>query len=195
MVEILPRLFFDGESSLVRVVLVGIAAYIGLIIYIRVASKRTAAKLTTTYDFVVSVAFGTLLATTIVDPNVSLVEKLLALLVLIVLQAGAYWIMFPKVQWLVISPPEVLLFNGKFVHRRMKRCRITKQEIFGAMRLKGLDCCDNIAAVIMESNGNLSILQNVQDINSKLFENVIGWPPKEEELVSTDDPRLKNEGP
>ncbi len=55
-------MFFDGWGSLVRVLVVGACAYLSLLALLRLSGKRTLAKLNA-FDFVVTVALGSTLAT------------------------------------------------------------------------------------------------------------------------------------
>lgn len=54
-------MWFDAWGDVGRVVAVGTAAYVTLVVLLRVAGKRTLAQLNA-YDFVVTVAFGSTLA-------------------------------------------------------------------------------------------------------------------------------------
>ena len=55
-------MWFDSWSDIVRVLLVGIASYAFLIASIRILGERTLAQLNA-FDFVVTVALGSTLAT------------------------------------------------------------------------------------------------------------------------------------
>jgi uncharacterized membrane protein YcaP (DUF421 family) len=55
-------MFYDGWFRLVRVLVVGSCGYVALIALLRISGKRTLAKLNA-FDFVVTVALGSTLAT------------------------------------------------------------------------------------------------------------------------------------
>jgi len=57
-------------SDLARILLVGAAAYVTLVVILRTSGKRTLAKLNA-FDLVVTVALGSTLATIFLDKNVT----------------------------------------------------------------------------------------------------------------------------
>jgi uncharacterized membrane protein YcaP (DUF421 family) len=79
-------MWFDSWSDIVRVLLVGIASYAFLIASIRILGERTLAQLNA-FDFVVTVALGSTLATILLTSDVAFVEGIVALSLLLLLQA------------------------------------------------------------------------------------------------------------
>jgi uncharacterized membrane protein YcaP (DUF421 family) len=71
-------MWFDSWSDILRVVLAGSAAYAWLVALLRVSGKRTLAKLNA-FDLVVTVAFGSTLATILLSSDVSWSEGAAAL--------------------------------------------------------------------------------------------------------------------
>lgn len=71
-------MWFDSRSDTLRVLLVGTAAYATLVVVLRVSGKRTLAKLNA-FDFVVTVALGSTLATILLNSTVSWTEGAVAL--------------------------------------------------------------------------------------------------------------------
>ena len=62
----MERIFFDGWSVLFRTAVVGVLAYVCLIFFLRISGKRTLSKMNA-FDFVVTVALGSTLATILRD--------------------------------------------------------------------------------------------------------------------------------
>lgn len=77
-----------GPAS--RVLLVGVAAYAGLVL-LRVSGKRTLTKMNA-FDLVVTVALGSTLATVQLTKSVALADGLAAFALLIFLQYGLMWL-------------------------------------------------------------------------------------------------------
>ena len=71
-------MFYDGWMGLVRVVVAGTCAYAALVLLLRISGKRTLAKLNA-FDFVVTVALGSTLATVVLSSSVALAEGVVAL--------------------------------------------------------------------------------------------------------------------
>lgn len=80
-------MFFDSWTGLLRVVLIGSAAYVALLLLLRISGKRTLAKLSA-FDFVITVALGSTLATVLLSKSVALAEGVTAMALLIGLQYG-----------------------------------------------------------------------------------------------------------
>ena len=78
-------MWFDSWSDILRVLLVGAAAYLTLVAVLRVSGKRTLAKLNA-FDLVVTVALGSTLATILLTSSVSWSEGTVALVTLVGLQ-------------------------------------------------------------------------------------------------------------
>ena len=55
-------MFFESWFGIVRVALIGVCAYAALVVMLRVSGKRTLSKMNA-FDFVVTVALGSTLAT------------------------------------------------------------------------------------------------------------------------------------
>jgi len=70
--------FYDGWRDLVRILVLGIAGYTAVLLLLRASGKRTLSKLNA-FDFVVTVALGSTLATVLLSDSVSLIDGVTAL--------------------------------------------------------------------------------------------------------------------
>ena len=144
-----------------RIFLLGIMAYIFLIILLRVAGKRSLAQLNA-FDLVITVSIGSVLATIMLDNKISIFDGIAALFVLIALQ----WIFSfsskksNRFDDVVTSDPALLFYNGNFFDKTMEKERIRKDEIIQAVRLESNLSMEEVRAVVLEPNGELSILPN-----------------------------------
>ncbi len=155
----LQEIFFGDPAFLVRVLIVGVCAYVALVIIVRLSGKRTLSAMNA-FDFIVTVALGSTLASTIVSRDVSLAEGLLALGTLVVLQYAVSWLSVrsERVQKAVKSEPCLLFHAGAFLHDAMRRERITEGEIRQALRSEGIASPVSVRSIVLETNGNLSVL-------------------------------------
>jgi len=154
-------MFFDGWSDLGRVLVVGTLAYVALVLVLRLSGKRTLSKLNA-FDLVVTVALGSTLATVLLSKDVSLAEGVLALALLVFLQFAITWASV-RSQWfqgLVKSEPTLLLHKGRFLEGAMRKQRMTREEVLAAMRATGATTPDGVLAVVLETDGSLSIVQD-----------------------------------
>lgn len=159
-------MWFDSWSDLVRVVLVGTAGYVTLVAVLRVSGKRTLSQLNV-FDFVVTVALGSVLATVLLSSDVAWAEGAVAFAVLAALQLVVAFVSsrWPRVRGAVTSTPVLLLADGVIRVDALKRSRLTESEVHQAIRESGHGNTGAITAVVLETNGKLSVIteQNYGD--------------------------------
>lgn len=157
----MSSMFFDGLSGVLRVVAVGALAYLALLLLLRVSGKRTLAKLNA-FDFVVTVALGSILATILLSKDVALAEGITALVVLVGLQAGVAWLVSrsTRIEALVNAQPTLLYRNG-FITGTMRASRISENELRQAARSDGHADLSDVQAIVLESDGTISVLTAV----------------------------------
>jgi uncharacterized membrane protein YcaP (DUF421 family) len=166
-------MFFDNWAGLLRTAAVGIIAYAALILLLRISGKRTLTKMNA-FDFVITVALGSTLATVLLSEDTALAEGILALALLIFLQFIMTWfsVRSKKVSRLLKAEPRLLLRNGEFLWGAMKAERINEGEILQAMRSQGVTLKEQVEAVVLESDGSLSILKKDPDGRPTALSNV-----------------------
>jgi uncharacterized membrane protein YcaP (DUF421 family) len=152
-------MFFDSWDNIYRVVIVGVLAYAGLVVLLRLSGNRTLSKMNA-FDLVITVAFGSTLSTILVDKNLSLAAGLVALALLIALQLVITWcsVRSSFFSHLVKTSPTLLVLEGEWRHGAMKRVRVTQDEVLSAVRRHGYGAIKNIDAVILEADGSLSVI-------------------------------------
>ncbi|PIC76726.1 MULTISPECIES: DUF421 domain-containing protein [Sporosarcina] len=167
-------MFFNGWETLLRTVVVGVLSYIGLIFILRISGKRTLSKMNA-FDLVVTVALGSILATILLSKDVALSEGLTAFIVLIGMQYIVAWssVRFRIISKLIKSEPKLLFYEGSFLKETMKSERILEEEIFQAARSSGLGSLDDVSAVILETDGSISVIQSESQTSFSTLSNLI----------------------
>lgn len=152
-------MFFQGWAGLGRVLVVGICAYSGLVLILRISGKRTLSKMNA-FDFVVTVALGSTLATVFLSKGVALAEGLLALGLLIGLQWVVAWLAVRSAIWrkLIKSEPRLLALRGQINEAALIAERINQEEIFSALRSAGHASLADVEAVVLETDGSFSVI-------------------------------------
>lgn len=152
-------MFFDSWYDLARILVVGTVAYAGLVFVLRVSGKRTLSKMNA-FDLVVTVALGSTLATVLLTRDVALGEGLLAFALLCFLQFIVTFIAVRSARFraLIKAEPALLYHRGSFVESLMRSERITADEIRAAARQKGIADMAQVEAVVLETDGSLSVL-------------------------------------
>lgn len=147
-----------------RISLLGLMAYVLLIILLRIAGKRSLAQLNA-FDLVITVSIGSVLATIMLDSKVSIFDGFAALLVLLALQ-WIFALSSKKIEAfndIVTDDPSLLYYKGTYCQKTMEKERIRKDEIIKSARLEGILSMESVHAVILEPNGELSILSKRKD--------------------------------
>lgn len=153
-------MLFDSWTGLARVLVVGTAAYVALILILRISGKRTLTKLNA-FDFVVTVALGSTLASVVLTKSVALAEGVLALALLVLLQFVIAWLSV-RSSWfegLIKAEPALLVRNGRFLDAALRRERITREEVLAAVRAQGRNSIEGISAVVLETDGSVSVIE------------------------------------
>ncbi|MGJ7460368.1 DUF421 domain-containing protein [Halomonas sp. MA07-2] len=168
-------MLFSGWDSLLRTLIVGVLAYVALIMFLRVSGKRTLSKMNA-FDLIVTVALGSTLATVLLAKEVALAEGVLAFALLIGLQFVVTWTSV-RVRWvrrLATGEPRMLLYEGKLLPAALLTSRVTEDEIRAAIRSAGFDSLQQVRAVVLETDGSFSIVQGSPDGNGSSLVGVNG---------------------
>jgi uncharacterized membrane protein YcaP (DUF421 family) len=153
-------MWFQGWSDLARVLVVGGASYVTLVVVLRLSGKRTLAKLNA-FDLVVTVALGSTLATILLNSSVSWAEGAVALGMLAVLQLLVALVSskLPSARQVVTSEPTYLVRDGALDEQAMDEQRVSTAEVRQALRSSGVGSLDDVSAVVLETDGTLSVIK------------------------------------
>jgi uncharacterized membrane protein YcaP (DUF421 family) len=163
----MEHFFFNGWMPLLRTLTIGILAYFSLIIILRTTGKRTLSKMNA-FDFIVTVALGSTLATILISQDVSLAQGALALALLVGLQFAITWSSV-RLRWVrrfVTGEPSLIVYQGEYLADALRRVRVTKDEVRAAVRAAGLATLDDVEAVVLETDGSFSVVKRDDRSNS-----------------------------
>lgn len=152
-------MFFDDWHGILRVLVMGLAAYAALIVMLRVSGKRTLSKMNA-FDLIVTVALGSTLATVLLTADVPLAEGVVALALLVGLQFAITWVSV-RSSWfrgVIKAEPTLLVRDGSLLPDAMRHQRVTAEEIDAALRQSGRQGLEGVHAVILETDGTLSVI-------------------------------------
>jgi uncharacterized membrane protein YcaP (DUF421 family) len=167
-------MWFDSWSDILRVLAVGAAAYGTLVLLLRLSGKRTLAKLNA-FDWIVSVALGSTLATILLSSDVSWSEGVAALVLLAALQFAVAWTTthLPGGREVVTARPTLLLEDGRVLQEALSAQRMTESELRQAVRASGCGDLSSVAAVVLETDGSVSVITAQQVGNRSALEGVV----------------------
>ena len=175
--DLWDRAFAESALALWRVVLVGPLAYVACITLLRVMGKRTLSKMNA-FDLVVTVALGSTLAAGFVDDKMTVTRAVLALALLIALQYVVSWSMVRSslVNRWARSEPTLLLFEGRMLEGALRQERVLPSEVRAAVRAQGIADLATVRAVVLETDGSLSVVRSDSTPGSALQPDVRALP-------------------
>jgi uncharacterized membrane protein YcaP (DUF421 family) len=156
-----------------RTLLTGAIVYITVTIVLRVTGKRSLS----TYhalDFVVVVALGSSIATAVMMTSLSWSSRAVAVGIPIALQAGVAFISSRsrKFEHFVTAKPAMLVENGQYLHEMMLHETMTEDEVNHAVRTEGIGSLADVAAVILEKNGELTVIPRANLGDGSMLRNI-----------------------
>lgn len=158
---IMDQIFFTSWDSLLRTFIICILAYFSLVMMLRISGKRTLSQMKE-FDFIVTVALGSTLATVLLNKDVALADGTLALALLISLQylLATASVRSKAFSRLISSEPTLVFFKGNFLNEALRRERVTEDEIRSVLRNDGVTSISYVEAVVMESNGKFTVVKD-----------------------------------
>lgn len=172
------KIFFSEWIVLLRTIVIGVLAYVSLIVLLRTTGKRTLSKMNA-FDFVVTVALGSTLATVLISKDVALTQGVLAFALLVFLQYVITWLSVrsKRVRRMIKSEPRLLFHNGEFLREAMRDERVNEEEIRQAVRSHGVMSLEEIASVVLETDGSFSVMphSDQEDAPASAMKSVTNW--------------------
>jgi len=172
----LSRMFFQDWAGLIRTALVGVLAYLALVVVLRVSGKRTLSKMNA-FDLVVTVALGSTLATILLSEDVALAEGLVAFALLIGMQFMIAWLSVRSatISRLVKAEPRLLVYQGKLLYNALRAERVVEAEVLAAVRQQGIASLEAVEAVVLETDGSFSVVQRSERARPAALRGVSGY--------------------
>ena len=154
-------LFFTGWETLGRTVILGVLSYAVVVALLRISGKRTLSKFNM-FDFVITIALGSVLASMLISKTVALAQGALAFAVLIVLQfvVTYFSVRFDRFQSVIKAQPSILYYEGPYYRDRMRQERVSEEELHASARQSGAGGMDQVGALILETDGTISVIQS-----------------------------------
>ncbi|MGV2940274.1 DUF421 domain-containing protein [Mesobacillus sp. LC4] len=153
-------MFFNSWDNIWRTLIVGVLAYVALVLLLRLSGKRTLSKMNA-FDLIVTVALGSTLATILLNKKVALVEGFTAFFILIMLQYIVAWssVRSDGFKRLIKSDPKLIFYQGKYLKENIIKERVLEVEILQAARSSGINSMDQVEAVVLETDGSISVIK------------------------------------
>lgn len=159
--------FTASATSLYAIILTAIGIYICTIVYTRIAGKRSFSKMSS-FDFAMTVAIGSILATTILSKSTSLLQGAVGLASVYVLQLFVALLRRNKqFQRLVDNKPVLLMDGQEILHENLKKSHVTLDDLKSKLREANVLELSQVRAVIFEATGDIAVL-HTKDENQQI---------------------------
>lgn len=162
---------YDGPLGPLRTVIVGVAAYVVLVVVLRAFAKRTLSKMNA-FDLVVTVALGSTLATVLLSRDVPLADGVVAFLVLagmqrLITESSLRW---NAVARLVKSEPRPLVYRGRVLPDALRDERVLESELQAAMRADGIARYEDADLIVLETDGTFTMVPTLPGGHAAVLE-------------------------
>lgn len=137
-----------------------VAFYLTTFGAVRLAGRRTLTQLSA-FDALVTIALGSLLATTVVSEDPAYAQGVVALVTLLAMQVGLGVLRrrLPGMRRVLEFEPQVVYRDGEAVlPGNPLSAQLSEQELWSALRRKGVFDRSTVSVVILEPSGEISVL-------------------------------------
>lgn len=141
-------------------IVIGAVFFFFLIIaMVRLSGKRLTSQMNN-FDWIVSIAIGGLACSGILLEGVAIVDSTAAIVVLVALQMLITVVVRKSevVRKIMKPTPTLLTHKGKFIEENLDKERVSKAEIRARLREQGYTSLDQANWVILETDGNLTVI-------------------------------------
>ncbi len=151
--------FTTPPIDLLGTVVTAILIYAILVGLVRLVGLRSFSKMTSV-DFAMTIAMGSVLASTILAPTPSLPQATVALASLF----GIQWTVAKlrkETDWaeeVVDNEPLLLMAGGQMLRDHMEQARVTEHDVWSKLREANVLDPSEVRAVILETTGDISVL-------------------------------------
>ncbi len=152
---------FKGWDRVLGVITETVVFYWYAIFLLRVAGKRTVAKMTI-FDFLSTVAMASIIAGTVISESVALAEGVAALTTLVALQWTVAFVAARSERFygLITNTPRLLYENSRFLEKNLLDERVARSEVVAKIRKAGHLSPDSVRAVVLETTGDVTVLSS-----------------------------------
>jgi uncharacterized membrane protein YcaP (DUF421 family) len=156
------------------VVLSAVGIYLAFLVLIRLAGPRALAAMSS-FDFAAAVAFGAVVGRVVLGDTPTLEAGVIGLATLFCLQAVFSVVRRnARADALLSNLPLLLMAEGKVLEDNLRSARMVESELNAKLRQVGIRRYEDVACVILERTGAVSVLHRGETISAQLLGDVRG---------------------
>jgi len=162
-------------DSAVAILLSCLGIYLSIIIYTRIFGKRSFSKMSS-FDFAMTVAVGSMLATTVLSESVSLPEGMIGLFFIYLLQlVAAYLRRWDTFREAIDNSPLLLMDGSEILHENLLKARVTVTDLRSKLREANVIDLEDVKAVVFETTGDIIVIHahDERKLNEWLLQDVL----------------------
>lgn len=145
-------------QSLMEICINAVGIYIAVILLTRISGKRSFSKMSS-FDFAMTVAIGSILASTILSSSVTLLHGTVGLAAVYLLQiSAAFFRRFNSFSSLIDNKPLLLMDGPTILQHNLKKARVANDDLRAKLREANVIKLSQVRAVVFETTGDISVL-------------------------------------
>ncbi len=135
--------------------------YVLVVFCLRVMGKRQIAELEPS-ELVVTIIISEIAADPVVDPGTPFLTAAVSIVILLFLEVFLSFIAYKNIniRSLLYGKPSTFFSDGKINQKEMQNQRYSIGDLLEEVRNRGAASLSDVEYVIMETNGNVSVIQN-----------------------------------
>ena len=167
---------FGGWGSTIGALVEAMVFYPFAVLLLRVAGKTTVGT-ARVFDFVSTVAMGTVIGSTIISQSIALTTGMVGLTAIVAMQWTVAYASSRSARFyrITTNTPRLLYDGSRFLEENLKDERITREDVLAKVREGGHPDLGSVAAVVLETTGNVAVIGS--SVSSKpigLDESIMG---------------------
>lgn len=156
----MEKWFGASYSSLLAIFLTATGIYLAVIIFTRLAGKRSFSKISS-FDFAMTVAIGSLIAATTLSPSTSLIQGIAGVASIYLLQIGAALLRrYEFFQNAIDNTPLLLMDGENILEENLRKARVTKKDLKSKLREANVIKLKQVRAVVFETTGDITVMHS-----------------------------------
>jgi len=167
--------FATSGTAVLGVLLSVLGIYVTLIVLTRWGGLRSFSKMSS-FDFAVTVAIGSVIASTVLTPSPPLLQAAVALAALYAVQIGvaALRAQSETVAGVMDNQPLLLMAGREIFHENLRKSKVTEDDLRAKLREANVLSLDEVHAVVFEATGDVSVLHgDADDFDPWLLDGVL----------------------
>ncbi|MDO5736278.1 MAG: DUF421 domain-containing protein [Propionibacteriaceae bacterium] len=166
--------FTITTTDAVAVVVATSVLYWMFVIMVRLIGQRALARMSST-DLATIIVLGAVIGRASLGYTPTLVAGVLAIITLFTMQAMAGGIRrLVKTAWPLNNPPILLMAGMEFIDENLRRTHLDEEELWPKLREAGIRHRSEVACVILEPTGEISVLRRGIPLDRSLMLDVRG---------------------